>query len=60
MSQVWRTVTYEERFGGFEAEVKFLAQDPKSWGFKQYANIMRLLIKSGKDANSKLKPISPS
>lgn len=50
----------EERFWGFEGEVEFLAQDRKSWGFKQYANIMRLLIKSGRVANSKLKPISPS
>lgn len=47
-------------FGGFEAEVKFLAQDPKSWGFKQYASIMRLRIKSARVANSELKPISPS
>lgn len=59
-SQVWRTLTRRSCFGVFKQKLNFLHEVPGAGVLSAVPGIMRLLIQSGRAANFKLKPISPS
>lgn len=59
-SQVWRTLTPRSCFGVSKQKLNFLHKVPRAGVLSAMPGIMRLLIKSGRAASFKLKPISPS